>query len=140
MTAAAGEPLLEVDHIDVFYDDVQVLYQLSLEVRRGEIVTLLGSNGAGKTTTLRAITGLRAPRAGGERGALRILAADHHLVVIGGQPDGLQVVLVLIGPEPVRVPVRYLRAQHVGRRGGAGHRPVRDRGPAAAVASRRGGR
>jgi branched-chain amino acid transport system ATP-binding protein len=62
MTAA--EALLEVDRIDVFYDDVQVLYGLSLEVRRGEIVTLLGSNGAGKTTTLRAITGLVPPRAG----------------------------------------------------------------------------
>jgi branched-chain amino acid transport system ATP-binding protein len=62
--AAAGEPLLEVDHIDVFYDDAQVLYGLSFEVRRGEIVTLLGSNGAGKTTTLRAITGIVPPRAG----------------------------------------------------------------------------
>ena len=61
---APGEPLLEVDRIDVFYDDVQVLYGLSLEVRRGEIVTLLGSNGAGKTTTLRAITGIVPPRAG----------------------------------------------------------------------------
>ncbi|HEX3762238.1 MAG TPA: ABC transporter ATP-binding protein [Kofleriaceae bacterium] len=60
---AAGEPLLEVDAIDVFYDDVQVLYGLGFEVRRGEIVTLLGSNGAGKTTTLRAIMGLRPPRA-----------------------------------------------------------------------------
>jgi branched-chain amino acid transport system ATP-binding protein len=57
-------PLLEVDAIDVFYGDVQVLYGLSLEVREGEIVTLLGSNGAGKTTTLRAISGLRRPRAG----------------------------------------------------------------------------
>jgi branched-chain amino acid transport system ATP-binding protein len=52
-----GQPLLEVDQIDVFYDDVQVLHRLSFEVRRGEIVTLLGSNGAGKTTTLRAIMG-----------------------------------------------------------------------------------
>jgi branched-chain amino acid transport system ATP-binding protein len=60
-------PLLEVEAIDVFYDDVQVLYGLSLEVRRGEIVTLLGSNGAGKTTTLRAIMGLRPPRAGAIR-------------------------------------------------------------------------
>jgi branched-chain amino acid transport system ATP-binding protein len=58
------EPLLRVDGIDVFYGDVQVLYGLSLEVREGEIVTLLGSNGAGKTTTLRAISGLRPPRAG----------------------------------------------------------------------------
>jgi branched-chain amino acid transport system ATP-binding protein len=63
-TTASGGPLLEVDRIEVFYDDVQVLYGLSFEVRRGEIVTLLGSNGAGKTTTLRAITGLVPPRAG----------------------------------------------------------------------------
>jgi branched-chain amino acid transport system ATP-binding protein len=57
-------PLLRVDAIDVWYGDVQVLHGLSLEVREGEIVTLLGSNGAGKTTTLRAITGIRPPRAG----------------------------------------------------------------------------
>jgi len=72
---APGERLLEVDKIDVFYDDVQVLYQLSLEVRRGEIVTLLGSNGAGKTTTLRAIMGLRPPRGGQVRFLGRSLAA-----------------------------------------------------------------
>jgi branched-chain amino acid transport system ATP-binding protein len=58
------EPLLRVESIDVFYGDVQVLYGLGLDVREGEIVTLLGSNGAGKTTTLRAISGLRKPRAG----------------------------------------------------------------------------
>jgi len=71
----ATQPLLEVDQIDVFYDDVQVLYGLRLEVRRGEIVTLLGSNGAGKTTTLRAIMGLCPPRAGHIRFAGRSLAA-----------------------------------------------------------------
>jgi branched-chain amino acid transport system ATP-binding protein len=60
-------PLLEVDAIDVFYGDVQVLHGLSLEVHEGEIVTLLGSNGAGKTTTLRAISGIRPPRAGDVR-------------------------------------------------------------------------
>jgi branched-chain amino acid transport system ATP-binding protein len=60
-------PLLEVDGIDVFYGDVQVLYGLSLDVREGEIMTLLGSNGAGKTTTLRAISGLRTPRKGDVR-------------------------------------------------------------------------
>jgi branched-chain amino acid transport system ATP-binding protein len=59
-----GDPLLQLEAIDVFYGDVQVLYGLSLEVREGELVTLLGSNGAGKTTTLRAISGLRPPRAG----------------------------------------------------------------------------
>jgi branched-chain amino acid transport system ATP-binding protein len=60
-------PLLEVDAIDVFYGDVQVLHGLSLAVHEGEIVTLLGSNGAGKTTTLRAISGIRPPRAGDVR-------------------------------------------------------------------------
>jgi len=59
-----SQPILQVDAIDVFYGDIQVLYGLSLEVREGEIVTLLGSNGAGKTTTLRAVSGLRPPRAG----------------------------------------------------------------------------
>ncbi len=59
-----SEPLLQIDAIDVFYGDIQVLYGLSLEVREGEIVTLLGSNGAGKTTTLRAVSGLRPPRRG----------------------------------------------------------------------------
>ncbi len=54
-----GGSLLEIRDIDVSYGDVQVLYGLSLEVKEGEIVALLGSNGAGKTTTLRAISGLR---------------------------------------------------------------------------------
>jgi branched-chain amino acid transport system ATP-binding protein len=68
-------PLLSVEAIDVFYGDVQVLYGLSLEVREGEIVTLLGSNGAGKTTTLRAISGLRPPRRGDVRFRGRSLLA-----------------------------------------------------------------
>jgi branched-chain amino acid transport system ATP-binding protein len=72
---AQGELLLEVDAIDVFYDDVQVIHELSFEVRRGEIVTLLGSNGAGKTTTLRAIMGLVPPRAGEIRFRGQSLAA-----------------------------------------------------------------
>src|SRR5947199_3368346 len=60
----AGEPLLEVRGIDAAYGDVRVLSQLSLEVKEGEIVTLLGSNGAGKTTTLRCICGVLPPRQG----------------------------------------------------------------------------
>jgi branched-chain amino acid transport system ATP-binding protein len=50
--------VLEVKGIDVFYGDAQALYGLSLQVRQGEVVTLVGANGAGKTTTLRAISGL----------------------------------------------------------------------------------
>ena len=60
-------PLLTVDNIEVGYGDVKVLRGISLEVRQGEIVTLLGSNGAGKTTTLRAIAGLRPTKAGAIR-------------------------------------------------------------------------
>jgi branched-chain amino acid transport system ATP-binding protein len=50
--------VFEVKGIDVFYGDAQALYGLSLQVREGEVVTLVGANGAGKTTTLRAISGL----------------------------------------------------------------------------------
>jgi len=53
-----------VQHLAVFYSDVQALWDVSLQVNEGEIVTLLGSNGAGKTTTLHAISGLLRPRQG----------------------------------------------------------------------------
>jgi branched-chain amino acid transport system ATP-binding protein len=60
----APETMLEVRSIDASYGDVRVLSQLSLDVKQGEIVTLLGSNGAGKTTTLRCICGVLPPRSG----------------------------------------------------------------------------
>ena len=46
------EPILKVDHIEVYYGNFHVLWDISLEVKRGEIVSLIGANGAGKTTTL----------------------------------------------------------------------------------------
>ena len=51
--------LLEVRDVVVHYGRIQALHGVSLEVREGELVTLLGSNGAGKTTMMRAISGLR---------------------------------------------------------------------------------
>jgi branched-chain amino acid transport system ATP-binding protein len=85
-------PLLEVEAIDVFYGDVQVLYGLGFVVNEGEIVTLLGSNGAGKTTTLRAISGIRPPRAGDVRfkgeSLLRIPAAARAERGISLVPEG----------------------------------------------------
>jgi branched-chain amino acid transport system ATP-binding protein len=57
--------MLEIRNIDVFYGDVQVLWNLSFHVEEGEIVALIGANGAGKSTTLRAISGLLRPRTGG---------------------------------------------------------------------------
>jgi branched-chain amino acid transport system ATP-binding protein len=59
-----SEPLLTVEALEAGYDEVQVLWGISLVVRRGAVTTLLGANGAGKTTTLRAITGAIRPQAG----------------------------------------------------------------------------
>jgi branched-chain amino acid transport system ATP-binding protein len=59
-----GEPLLKIENLNVAYGDVQVLWDVSLEVNRGEIVALVGSNGAGKTTLLTTISGLLRPRGG----------------------------------------------------------------------------
>ena len=52
---------LTVDSIDTYYGESQVLYDVSLNVKRGEVVSLLGANGAGKTTTIRSILGLNRP-------------------------------------------------------------------------------
>ncbi|HUH61195.1 MAG TPA: ABC transporter ATP-binding protein [Candidimonas sp.] len=59
-----SKPLLEVRELAAGYDDIQVLWNVSLTVKTGEIVCLVGSNGAGKTTTLRCLSGL-VPSSGG---------------------------------------------------------------------------
>lgn len=59
-----GGPLLAVEGLDAGYGDVQVLWDVSLTVARGEAVALIGSNGAGKTTLLRAISGTVPERSG----------------------------------------------------------------------------
>ena len=56
--------MLKVNNIDVYYGDVQALWDVSFEVNEGEIVALLGSNGAGKTTSLNTIAGLLRPGQG----------------------------------------------------------------------------
>ncbi len=66
-----SEVLLKVDGLAAWYGETQALERIDLEVRRGEVVCLLGRNGAGKTTTLRAIVGL--------------LARTQGRVTIGGQ-------------------------------------------------------
>lgn len=56
--------MLKVNNINVFYGDLQVIWDLSFEVKEGEIVVLLGSNGAGKSTTLKTISSLLSPQTG----------------------------------------------------------------------------
>ncbi|WP_376796838.1 ABC transporter ATP-binding protein [Thermogemmatispora sp.] len=59
-----NEVMLKLEHVDTFYGPIQVLHDINLEVRRGEIVCLLGANAAGKTTTMKTIFGLVRPRRG----------------------------------------------------------------------------
>jgi branched-chain amino acid transport system ATP-binding protein len=56
--------ILEVEDIHTFYGSIEALKGISIDVKEGEIVTLIGSNGAGKSTTLRSISGLNPPRTG----------------------------------------------------------------------------
>lgn len=64
MTSESPRHILEVDRIDTYYGQSHVLQGVSLSIREGEVVCLLGRNGVGKTTTLRSIMGLAPPRSG----------------------------------------------------------------------------
>jgi branched-chain amino acid transport system ATP-binding protein len=56
--------LLELEHVETYYGESHILFDVSMAVEAGEVVCLLGRNGAGKTTTVRSIAGLTPPRAG----------------------------------------------------------------------------
>jgi len=71
-SAAGNGNILEVEDIHTYYGSIQALKGISLDVREGEIVTLIGANGAGKSTTLRSINGLNRPR----RGRIRFQGRD----------------------------------------------------------------
>ncbi len=64
--------MLQVENIHTFYGLSHILFDVSLEVRKGEIVTLLGRNGAGKSTAMKSIMGLTPPR----RGSIRFKGKD----------------------------------------------------------------
>jgi branched-chain amino acid transport system ATP-binding protein len=88
----APGPVLQLEGIHTYYGSIHALKGVSLEVREGEIVTLLGSNGAGKSTTLRSINGLNRPRRGRIRFQGREItnAAPHTIVKLGiaQSPEG----------------------------------------------------
>jgi branched-chain amino acid transport system ATP-binding protein len=62
--SAARDALLALDDVNTYYGHIHALSGISMEVNRGEIVTLIGANGAGKTTTLKTISGLLHPKVG----------------------------------------------------------------------------
>ncbi len=68
----SDEPLLQVANLNAFYGRAHILFDVNLDVRRGEVVALMGRNGAGKSTTMKALMGLIARR----RGAVRFRGAD----------------------------------------------------------------
>jgi branched-chain amino acid transport system ATP-binding protein len=67
-----AETILSVDNLCAWYGAAQILYDLSFEVKRGEVVALMGRNGAGKSTTMKAVMGLVSDR----RGEVRFCGRD----------------------------------------------------------------
>jgi branched-chain amino acid transport system ATP-binding protein len=92
---AETKTLLAVEDVHTYYGTIHALKGISLEVREGEIVTLIGSNGAGKSTTLRSINGLNHP----SEGAIKFAGEDitstppHDIVKMGVSqaPEGRRV-------------------------------------------------
>lgn len=100
-------PLLRVDRVDTFYGKSHILHAVSLEVRPGEVVALLGRNGAGKTATLNTIMGLRPPRHGSIRFRDREIAGQPPERIarlgIGLAPQGRRVFPNLTVAENLRI-------------------------------------
>ncbi|HKH31399.1 MAG TPA: ABC transporter ATP-binding protein [Gaiellaceae bacterium] len=84
--------MLQLNDIHTFYGAIHALKGVSIEVREGEIVTLIGANGAGKSTTLRSINGLNHPRRGRIEFAGRDITSEapHRIVKMGisQSPEG----------------------------------------------------
>jgi len=64
MKSPSKDIILQVDSLNTFYGKAQILFNMSLKIRRSEVVVLLGRNGAGKTTTFKSIMGIVPPRNG----------------------------------------------------------------------------
>ena len=85
MTTLNTDTLLEAKGLAAWYGAAQILFDVDLQVRRGEVVALMGRNGAGKSTTLKALIGMLARR----RGDIRFMGHDlsrsepHHAARLG---------------------------------------------------------
>jgi branched-chain amino acid transport system ATP-binding protein len=102
------KPVLVAEGLQTYYGKSHILHGIDLEIREGEIVTLLGRNGAGKTTTLRSLIGLTAPRAG----RIRVFGRDvtrwppHRIALlgVGYVPEGRKIFSALSVMENLMVP------------------------------------
>src|SRR5947199_10063811 len=82
------EPLLTVRDLEAWYGESHILHGVDLEVRTGEVVTLLGRNGAGKTTTLKSVMGIVERRRGSVRfGAAELIRLPSTLIARLGLPS-----------------------------------------------------
>src|SRR5574341_2569176 len=110
-------PILSVSDLRVSYGAIEALRGVSLEVRVGEVVALIGANGAGKTTTLRAISGMLRPSAGTVRlEGTDVTALQAHRLVARGMahaPEGRGIFLNLTVVENLDLGA-YLRRDAAG--------------------------
>lgn len=87
--------MLKVNNIDVYYDKVQALFDVSIEVKEREIISIIGANGAGKSTLMKTIMGLNRPKKGSiEFKGERIDQVKAHAVVGRGivyVPEGREI-------------------------------------------------
>ena len=103
------KPVLVAEGLQTYYGKSHILHGIDLEIREGEIVTLLGRNGAGKTTTLRSLIGLTAPR----EGRIHVFGRDitrwppHRIALlgVGYVPEGRKIFSALSVMENLMVPV-----------------------------------
>ncbi len=93
--AVSDDVVLRLDDVNTYYGHIHALQGISLEVHRGEIVTLIGANGAGKTTTLKTISGLLHPRSGSVhfegKDISRMPAHELVRAGIGHSPEGRRI-------------------------------------------------
>jgi branched-chain amino acid transport system ATP-binding protein len=92
---ANGDVILHLEDVHTYYGTIHALKGITLDVRDGEIVTLIGANGAGKSTTLRSINGLNTPRDGSItfQGKNITRRAPHDIVEMGisQSPEGRRI-------------------------------------------------
>ena len=107
--------LLEISQVDHCYGDAQSLFDVSLEVHRGEVTAIVGANGAGKTTLIRTIAGIERPRAGRIVFTGReITGLESHRICnlgVGQVPEGRQLFPSLTTVENLRMGAALPRAR-----------------------------